>query len=276
MPEDPPVAGGQVVQAGVGQRVAGLAGPRRSAARKPRDFSRTSACRTDGSADAAPRPGSGSGRPPRSSRRARAGRSRRTRRSATGGARPVRRQHGGAGRAGHGDSAVPVLGFDGASRRSARGSCRRASHTSVKPVGSGDRPMPDGVRRAEVGQHAGLDEPARRPRRASGRLMLTCAPRRAASRGEPSEKPCGTSHSSVSETTISVSATAFAPDRGDAGLGDDRGALAHGEDAEQRRRAGQHRRGCPAPARSPAPSRTSRAGRASPRSAGRAGRGAGR
>ena len=40
--------------------------------------------------------------------------------------------------------------------------------------------------------------------------MLTCPPRRLASRGEPSEKPCGSSHSSVSAITISVSATALA------------------------------------------------------------------
>ena len=51
---------------------------------------------------------------------------------------------------------------------------------------------------------------ARQIGHASGWLMATCDPRRAASRGEPMSNPSGTSHSSWSAMISSVCATDFA------------------------------------------------------------------
>ena len=69
---------------------------------------------------------------------------------------------------------------------------------------------PDRVGRAEVGDDACARSAPRVSRRASGWRIATWAPRRAGSRGEPSEQPSGASHASSSAIAYSVRAMPFA------------------------------------------------------------------
>ena len=135
---------------------------------------------------------------------------------------------------------------------------------------------PDAGRRAEVDEHAGLDQPrADLPGVRPADADVCSAPLGIPRRGEP-RSPAAPATRRSSATTISVSCTALRRIARDAGLRDHRRALPHREDARASAACPDSMARMPVRRRrSPAPSRRSPGGRASPRWAGRAGRGGG-